>query len=136
MLPGGNGKDLDVTGDEPPDRSVLGRLTAVRGDGTAADGLVRAGVDGTGELVELVIEPRAMRLASSDLAREIRTAVSAARAEVAARLAESAAAAPPAAGPDLAALQRLLVEMDATARQRMDEFTRFADELSARLGHG
>jgi DNA-binding protein YbaB len=119
---------------EAPEQSVLGRLTAMRGDGTAADGLVRAGVDGTGDLVELVIEPRAMRLASSDLAREIRAAVSAARAEVAARLAESAAAAPAVAGPDVAALQQLLVEVDATARQRMDEFTRFAGELSARLG--
>jgi DNA-binding protein YbaB len=111
---------------------VLQRLAASRGQGSAADGLVSAGVDGTGEIVELVIEPRAMRMASSDLAEAVRTAIAAARADVTAQLAVAAPQSTPDTG--VAALHRLLRDVDASARQQMQQFARFADELTARLG--
>jgi DNA-binding protein YbaB len=120
--------DQPTTG---PAKAVLEQLSALRGTGTAADELVRASVDGTGTITDLVIEPRAMRLTSVDLACEIRTAISAARQDAEAQLTETS---PGPAAPDVAALQQLLTDVDTAARQRLDQFVRFADELSARLG--
>ncbi|MFE0156446.1 YbaB/EbfC family nucleoid-associated protein [Nonomuraea sp. NPDC059007] len=49
-----------------------------QGDGAAADGQVRAVAGPDGRLHELRLNPRVMRMASEDLAREILTAVNAA----------------------------------------------------------
>ncbi|MFI6908983.1 YbaB/EbfC family nucleoid-associated protein [Nonomuraea sp. NPDC050394] len=49
-----------------------------RGDGVAADGQVRAVAGPDGRLHELRLNPRVMRMASEDLAREILSAVNAA----------------------------------------------------------
>ncbi|MGP3915116.1 YbaB/EbfC family nucleoid-associated protein [Nonomuraea sp. 10N515B] len=51
---------------------------ALRGDGAAADGQVRAVAGPDGRLHELHLNPRVMRMASEDLAREILAAVNAA----------------------------------------------------------
>lgn len=54
-------------------------LTAVRGEGEAAEGLVRAVVDNTGALVTTSLSPRAMRLPSETLAEAFTAAVRAAQ---------------------------------------------------------
>ncbi|MGI5286253.1 YbaB/EbfC family nucleoid-associated protein [Nonomuraea polychroma] len=51
---------------------------ALRGDGEAANGQVRAVAGDDGRLHELHLNPRVMRMASEDLAREILVAVNAA----------------------------------------------------------
>jgi DNA-binding protein YbaB len=50
----------------------------LQGSGQAANGQVSAVADPDGRLRELIINPRVMRMASEDLAREILTAVNAA----------------------------------------------------------
>jgi DNA-binding protein YbaB len=116
----------------PADGALADRLTAAltsaRGTGEAADGLVHASVDGTGDLLDLVIEPKAMRLPSEDLAAAIKTAVAEARAAARTEVAENQ---PPA--PDLSGLRGLVETLGNDAQRRMDEFARVADQLSARL---
>lgn len=65
------------------------RLSDVEGSAATDDGLVRAAV-GAGGLRELVIEPRAMRMASADLAGAVLDVVQRARAEFDRRRAELA----------------------------------------------
>lgn len=54
-------------------------LSEITGAGEAADGLVRAAVDGGGALQSVVINPRAMRMAAEQLAEAVTAAVTAAQ---------------------------------------------------------
>ncbi|MER7458133.1 YbaB/EbfC family nucleoid-associated protein [Micromonospora sp. NPDC126480] len=108
----------------------LGRFTGTRATAEAADGLVRLVVDGTGDLLELDLDPRAMRLPAVDLAAAIRAAFATARAEVQAALQEQLAAAPPAL-PD--GLGPLLDEVGTGAQRRLDDLTATAQQLADRL---
>ena len=111
---------------------ALGRLAEARGTGQAANGLVRLVVDGTGDLVELVIEPRAMRLASVDLAAAVREAFHAAR--DAAREALAASAPTPSAQVEqLGAAGATLAQLGLDAQRRLDEMTSVVRDLSTRL---
>jgi DNA-binding protein YbaB len=107
--------------------AALDRFAAVRGSGEAAGGLVRVELDGTGDLVDLVIEPKAMRLPSVDLAAAVRAAFGSARASVQESLAEAVSgegAAPP--DPSLARIGQ-------DAERRLNELTSLAQELSSKL---
>lgn len=104
-------------------------LAAVRAEGSAADGLVRVTVQGSGEIADLVITPRAMRMPSVDLAAAVRAAHqdawSAARAEVQEHV--------KGATPDIGGLSDLLDTVGAEARQRMADFARAAEEIARRV---
>lgn len=63
---------------------VFGELETVTGEGTGADGLARALVDGAGRIKEITLEPRIMRLDSQAIAEAVTEAVRAAQ-EAAAR---------------------------------------------------
>jgi DNA-binding protein YbaB len=121
-----------MTDTEGPVPGVLARLAAARGRGTAADGLIAVEVDGTSDIVELTIEPRAMRLPSTDLAAAVReafrTARGAAQESLAARQDER---------DGLAALPEqvrgTLDELQFDAQRRLTELTSIAQDLAGRL---
>lgn len=58
---------------------VFGELETVTGEGTGADGLARALVDGAGRIKEITLEPRIMRLDSQAVAEAVTEAVRAAQ---------------------------------------------------------
>ncbi|MGC5011031.1 YbaB/EbfC family nucleoid-associated protein [Streptosporangium sp. DT93] len=58
---------------------VVGELEAVTGEGTGAGGLARALVDGAGQIKEITLEPRVMRLDSQAVAEAVTEAVRAAQ---------------------------------------------------------
>ena len=58
---------------------VFGELETVTGEGTGADGLARALVDGAGQIKEITLEPRIMRLDSQAVAEAVTQAVRAAQ---------------------------------------------------------
>jgi DNA-binding protein YbaB len=108
-----------------PASGVLARLAAVRGRGTAADGLVSVEVDGTSDIVDLVIEPRAMRLPSVDLAAAVREAFRGAR--------EAAQEALAVAGQEQATAIATLDDLQFNAERRLAELATVAQDLSTRL---
>ncbi|MEP7020180.1 MAG: YbaB/EbfC family nucleoid-associated protein [Pseudonocardiales bacterium] len=114
---------------------AVGNLTAgfdnIQARGDAANGLVRVEVSGAGEVTDLVIEPKAMRLPSSDLSAALRSAVNEALAAARDQVADVAKAVP--APPDMARLTRMVEDLGQLAQRRMDEFSTAASELSARL---
>ncbi|MFI7573364.1 YbaB/EbfC family nucleoid-associated protein [Micromonospora sp. NPDC049497] len=110
---------------------LLGRFTATRASAVAADGLVHLTVDGTGDLLDLDLDPRALRLPAADLAAAILEAFAAARAEVQAALQEQLTAAPVTL-PD--GLGPLLRDVGSTAQRRLDDMTAAAQQIADRLG--
>ncbi|MGJ6962266.1 YbaB/EbfC family nucleoid-associated protein [Streptosporangium sp. G11] len=58
---------------------VFGELESVTGEGSGADGLARALVDGAGQIKEITLEPRIMRLDSQAVAEAVTEAVRAAQ---------------------------------------------------------
>ncbi len=58
---------------------VFGELETVTGEGSGADGLARALVDGAGRIKEITLEPRIMRLDSQAVAEAVTEAVRAAQ---------------------------------------------------------
>jgi DNA-binding protein YbaB len=124
---------LDVSSGTDPVSGLLTELARVDGAGEAANGLVRLKVDGTGDITDLVIEPKAMRLASEDLAAALREAFGQARAAVQEQLAASppqAAGSPEAAGDNMRAT---LDEISSGAERTLAELTATVDGLSRRL---
>lgn len=119
-----------MTDTDGPAAGVLAKLGAARGRGTAADGLVTVEVDGTSNIVDLVIEPRAMRLPSVDLAAAVKAAFGTARTAVQEEL-STAAAEHRGAPPD--AVRATLDELQFEAQRRLSELTTIAQDLSNRL---
>ncbi len=113
-----------------PSPDFLNRFTAAQATAEAADGLVRLTVDGTGDLVELALDPRAMRLSSADLAEAIQEAFRVARADVQAVIQEELTAVPP---PLPADLGPLVDEIGNGAWRRLDDLTATAQQLADRL---
>jgi DNA-binding protein YbaB len=103
----------------------------IRAQGEAANGLIRVGVSGAGEVTELVIEPKAMRLPSGELSEALRGALNAALSSTREQVMAAAKALP--APPDLGRLTQLVDELGLLAQRRMDDFSSAAVELSARL---
>ena len=104
-------------------------ITAIRAQGEASDGLVRLTVDGTGELTELVIDPKAMRMSSDDLAAAVQAAHRDARAGARAAVQREAAQ----ATQDLGSLSSLLESVGTDAQRRMTDFVRVADDIASRI---
>jgi DNA-binding protein YbaB len=104
-------------------------ITAIRAQGEASNGLVRLTVDGTGEITELVIDPKAMRMSSEDLASAVQAAHRDARAG--ARTAVQHEAAQVTQG--LGSLSSLLESVGADAQRRMADFARAADDIASRI---
>lgn len=90
----------------------------LRGNGQAADGQVSVLVGPDGRLAELNLNPRVMRMASEDLAREILTAVNAALDDLRAGI----PGLDPAAVMDPRKLTESLEDVHADVTRRLDEF--------------
>lgn len=90
----------------------------LQGSGQAADGRVSAVAGPDGRLRELNLDPRVMRMASEDLAREILTAVNAALDDLRAGIPHL----DPAALPDPRKLAESLNGVHADVVRRLDEF--------------
>jgi DNA-binding protein YbaB len=120
-----------MTDTDGPAAGVLARLAAARGSGSAADGLVTVEVDGTSNITDLVIEPRAMRLPSVDLAAAVKQAFATARGAVQEQLAEMSEQARTPAAPE--ALRATLDELQFDAQRRLAELTTVAQDMSNRL---
>jgi DNA-binding protein YbaB len=106
----------------------ISRFTQARASGEAANGMVRLAIDGTGDLVELTIDPRAMRLPSTDLADAVREAFRTARDAMREVLRENAPA------PGLDATGTALAQLGTDAQRRLTELTSIAQGLSDRVG--
>lgn len=120
---------LETTRGTDPVTGLLTELAQVSASGEAANGLVRVKVDGTGDITDLVIEPKAMRLPSEDLAAAVRDAFGQARAGVQQQL----TAHPP--GPVAVDdnLRLTLDEIGSGAQRTLAELTATVDALSRRL---
>lgn len=105
------------------------QLASLRAECEAAGGLVRVTVDGTSDLVGLVIEPKALRLGSEDLTTALLTAFSAARSEVRKQVAD--ALEPGAVHPG--ELRSAIDELQFDAERRLDAFTQTVEALTAGL---
>ncbi|MER7132156.1 YbaB/EbfC family nucleoid-associated protein [Streptosporangium saharense] len=101
---------LEDPGDPAPE--------TLRGSGQAADGQVSVLVGPDGRLAELNLNPRVMRMASEDLAREILTAVNAALDDLRAGI----PGLDPAAILDPRRLTESLEDVQADVARRLDEF--------------
>jgi DNA-binding protein YbaB len=126
-------RGVDVTDLDGPFSDVMRRIADARGGGEGAEGLVRLIVDGSGDIVELKIDPRAMRLTNDELSRAIREAFRAARQQANEQMqaAIQASGAPTEAAMD--GLQADLRRLGADAQQRLEEFSALAEQLSSRL---
>lgn len=93
------------------------RVADLRGEGTAADGLVTTVALPGGRLESITIHPQAMRLQSHALAEHITAAVNAALDDLTSKVAD---AAPPAVDP--AALLQRLQEVQIASVERLDAF--------------
>ena len=125
---------------DPVVPGVVARLAAVRGEGTGGDGRVRVVVDGTGDLVELVIDPAALPLGTEGLAGAVREAFARARDATTAELTAASrraqatgGTAPGGSGPDAEAV-RGLADLAASANRRLAELSTLAHDLVRRLG--
>jgi DNA-binding protein YbaB len=105
------------------------KLTAITADGSARDDLVRVTVDGTGEIIKLNIEARAMRMPSDELAAAVQTAHRDAWAQARATVQQEAKQ----MTPDISGLSRMLESVGSDAQQRMSDFARMAEQIAARL---
>ena len=115
-----------------PGAAALTALADIRGEGEAAEGRIRVVVDGTSDLVSLVLAPESMRLGADELADAIASAFAIAR-ETAQGKARAAAAALPPAAVDAEALARL-GDLGAQSMQRVEQMMAAVEQLSARLG--
>ncbi|UBU14778.1 YbaB/EbfC family nucleoid-associated protein [Nonomuraea gerenzanensis] len=114
----------------PDEADFLDRFAELREVATAAGGLVKVEVDGTSDLVGLVIDPRAMRLASEELAAAVREAFGRARAAAQERAMQ---AVPDVLRQETPELTAMLRDIEADARGNMNEILLAANELTARL---
>ncbi|MER7213581.1 YbaB/EbfC family nucleoid-associated protein [Streptosporangium sp. NPDC000239] len=101
----------------------------LQGSGRAADGQVGVLVGPDGRLAALNLNPRVMRMASEDLAREILTAVNAALDDLRANI----PGLDPAAIPDPGRLAESLEDVHADVTRRLDEFASGIESTVRRL---
>jgi DNA-binding protein YbaB len=109
--------------------TVLDQLSAIRGSGEASNGRVKVELDGTSNLVDLVIEPKAMRLSSDALVAAVRSAFEAAREDVQGQLTKLT----PAYAVTPQETRATLDELQFEAERRLDGLTQIAADLSTQL---
>ncbi|GAA5062466.1 DNA-binding protein YbaB [Thermocatellispora tengchongensis] len=109
-------------------------LDAVTGEGSGADGLARAVVDGSGGIIEITLEPRIMRLDSRSIAEAVTEAVRQAQQEARRRTEELVRAATGAADLSLdpEQIRRRFEELGESFTGLLDETARHADETARR----
>ena len=136
VLAGGGSPSGDAQ-DAAPEAaaSVLARLAAVRGEGAADGGRVRVVLDGSGDLLDLVIDPQSMRGSSAELAAAVRAAFGQARADVA-RQVQDEAARRAFEAPLSPTAVRGLEDVALSAHRKLAEMTALVTDLAGRLGHG
>jgi DNA-binding protein YbaB len=109
----------------------LDEAVEIRGQGEAADGLVRATVAPGSRVEAIQLDPRVMRMSSEALAEEIARAVNAAFTNLREQAAETGAAM---GVPDHAALAGQLRDLQDESVRRMAVFGAAMNEVVARLG--
>jgi DNA-binding protein YbaB len=107
---------------------------SVRASGEAADGLVAVEVDGGGQVLDVTLDPRAMRLPASELAEAVKTALRQAQASARSQV-EEIAGRVAARIPSRETLAATLDEVNASAERRMNEFSAALYDLSRRAGN-
>jgi DNA-binding protein YbaB len=100
----------------------------VRGEGQAADGMVKVTVEG-GRISKVDLNPRAMRLASEDLGKAFASAANAALAEFTSKATSEVS---PVADP--AALAAQLAELQDYSVRQMARYSQAMSDVVARLG--
>jgi hypothetical protein len=107
---------------------TLTDVSEIRGEGTAADGRIRATVIAGGRLESLIADPRVMRMGSADLCQEIVLAVNAAVDERQTKTGEHSGAAI-----NVVDLSEKLQELQDTLLRQMEMFTKATNDTAARL---
>lgn len=105
---------------------VLGRLGEMRAGGSAANGLVRAEVDGAGRVIDLHLDARAMRLGSHELAEAMIAALQ--EAQASAREQGAAIVAMPDREAHAAASARVVEQVE----RQMHQMVSMLDEIARR----
>lgn len=103
-------------------------LSGLRAEASSDDGLVTAAVDGTGRLIELVLEPKAMRTLAADLAEQIRGTIAAAQDAGREQAAQTLAVVAPSL-PQPAELMQVLDGLQATANAKLGEMSAVLTQL-------
>jgi DNA-binding protein YbaB len=115
------------------DSWVPEQIGSIRASGEDADGLVRVEVDGAGQVIDLVLDPRAMRLGAPELAEAVKSALQ--QAQAAARSeAEEQVRRLGEALPSRDRLTATLEEATTSAERRLNEFSTAMYDLSRRAG--
>jgi DNA-binding protein YbaB len=109
--------DLEAKLDRARENAVL--VAALEGTGEAADGVVRVTVGATGALKDVVLDPKAMRLPSMDLAAAILEAARAAQASIGEQVREIYRDRAESGGFDPAAVVQGQVDVAAMVEERM-----------------
>ncbi|WP_375500253.1 YbaB/EbfC family nucleoid-associated protein [uncultured Jatrophihabitans sp.] len=110
---------------------VAARLADARHEAHSDDASMTAVVDGSGQVLDIALEPKAMRLSAETLGASIAETVRAAQAAAREALPEALldTAAP---SPDVESLGRLATELGAGAQQRLSDISSTLDRLLAR----
>lgn len=106
-------------------------LTNARHRAENDDSTVAAVVDGSGQVIEVLVEPKAMRLDSERLGAAITDTVRAAQ-QTAREALPDAVGASTVATPDTESLARLATELGTGAQQRLADISSTLDRLLAR----
>jgi DNA-binding protein YbaB len=109
------------------------QIGSIRASGEDADGLVRVEVDGGGQVVDLTLDPRAMRLGASELAEAVKTALQRAQAAARSEL-ETQTRHLGEVLPSRDRLAATLEEATASAERRLGEFSTAMYDLSRQAG--
>ncbi|WP_188189685.1 YbaB/EbfC family nucleoid-associated protein [Nonomuraea sp. SYSU D8015] len=102
--------------------------TALQGEGTAANGRVRATVAPGGRLSSLTVDPRLMRAGSEEMCAEIVKAVNAAVDDLRAKAVQQAGA-----SPDAEELSATLLTLQQESVRQMEKFTQAINDVVLRF---
>ncbi len=115
------------------DPGTAEQFGSIRASGEAGDGLVRVEVDGGGQVLDLTLDPRAMRLPAWELAAAVRSALQQAQTTARAEAEELASQ----LGMTVPSRERLAASLDegtASAERRLNEYSAALYDLSRRAG--
>lgn len=115
------------------DSWVPEQIGSIRTTGEDDDGLVRVEVDGGGQVMDLTLDPRAMRLRAPELTEAVKTALQRAQAAARSEL-ESQIRHRGEVLPSRDRLAATLEEATVSAERRFNEFSTAIHDLSRRAG--
>jgi DNA-binding protein YbaB len=114
--------------------SFMAQFTRLSAVGESDDGLVRIELDGAGDILSLVIDPRALGTGAARVGESVTQAFRAVKEAVRERLAEQDWSA--VTLPDLAGAGPTLSDLRATSLRRLDELTDVAHRVADRIERG